>query len=242
MSIKNDTKGDIGTIIEKDIKARKEFNKNKIINVKDRRKKQLEASFIRKNDNIVDEFNKAIERGDIKNQSIKQLAQTAIDKKDINGLLQLEITDNDIRKFIESIINKNVTSSQYNPTQNSSNASIEKIKQQQTVLAKFNNTFDKAKDKLKKYRNDNIIANKPIYEYSVYEIFTGISNTWFGILDDLISFNLNNILTRNNRLFFIGLTLIIICTLIYVCLELFNKIDLIIAPKNRTDLSTAQKN
>jgi hypothetical protein len=52
--------------------------------------------------------------------------------------------------------------------------------------------------------------DKLIYELSIGEIFINIKDSMFGILDDLLKFNINNILTKNNRLFYLGLILIII--------------------------------
>jgi hypothetical protein len=52
---------------------------------------------------------------------------------------------------------------------------------------------------------------KKIYEMSVGEILVGIKDTWFEILDDLLQQNFTlDIFTRGTRLFFIGLTLVLI--------------------------------
>jgi hypothetical protein len=63
-------------------------------------------------------------------------------------------------------------------------------------------------------------ANKPkisLYNLSVAQIVIGIKDTWFGILDDLLAQKFNLVtLTKENRLFFIGLTMIFITTIIYL--------------------------
>lgn len=94
---------------------------------------------------------------------------------------------------------------------------------------KFNREFiykrDKAKlqteikskeklDKLNKEANEEL---RPLYSLSLSEIFIGIKDTWFDILDDLLALNINsNLITKNNRLFYIGITIIIIAVLFYL--------------------------
>ena len=100
---------------------------------------------------------------------------------------------------------------------------------------KFNQEFEKEKEKRKEQQKlqdtqklNNISApeiTKPIYKYSIGEIMIGIKNTWFEIFADLASFNIDNILTKNHRIFYIGLTFIIIGIILYLYEEFYGKID-----------------
>lgn len=61
---------------------------------------------------------------------------------------------------------------------------------------------------------------------SVGDILVGIKDTWFGILDDVLAFRFSyDIFLKYNRLFFIGLTLIIIALLILLYNFVTNKSD-----------------
>lgn len=59
--------------------------------------------------------------------------------------------------------------------------------------------------------------DKNIYELNSFEIIIGIKNTWFGLLDDILDkkFDLD-IITKSNRMFFIGITLIVVVFLLYI--------------------------
>ncbi len=104
-------------------------------------------------------------------------------------------------------------------------------------VGKLNKQFDeqKAKDfenrKLaqeKKIAELNKIEYVPIYKLTVSEILTGIKDTWFDFLDDLLQFDFTvNTFTKNDRLYYIGITLVIMCVFVYLydffTDELFNK-------------------
>lgn len=67
---------------------------------------------------------------------------------------------------------------------------------------------------------------KKLYQMSVGDILVGIKDTWFGILDDVLAFRFSyDIFLKYNRLFFIGLTLIIIALLILLYNFVTNKSD-----------------
>ncbi len=120
---------------------------------------------------------------------------------------------------------------------------------------KFNKKFDKAKDEAK--RKSLAAAQKrlgemnkpvevvPIYKQSISEILVGIKDTWFGLFSDLASFELDDILTKNHRIFYIGLTFIIIGVLLYLYEEFYSKIELanedIDASDFRRELSLSHK-
>ena len=94
-------------------------------------------------------------------------------------------------------------------------------------VKEFNVKFEQEKERTKtvgKTLDEQRLAklNKPppkkqIYELSIGEIIINIKDAWFEILDDLLQqdFTLET-LTRNNRLFYIGLTIIIIFIAIYL--------------------------
>lgn len=77
---------------------------------------------------------------------------------------------------------------------------------------------EKLKD-LREYfgENDPAPEEKPIHEQSIIDIFIGIKNTWFHILDDVLSGDITwDMFTKENRLFYIGLTIIIVAILLYI--------------------------
>lgn len=58
---------------------------------------------------------------------------------------------------------------------------------------------------------NKVDMSKPLLDYTAYDILLGIKNTWFGIIDDALSSRWDiNMLTKENRLYFIGITMIII--------------------------------
>lgn len=106
----------------------------------------------------------------------------------------------------------------------------------------FNKQFEqraqKEKEKNKKLEEirlkNMIVVEKPkqIYEYNLYEILIGMKNTIFDIFDDIIHMRFNNdILSKNNRLFFLGVTLVFVTVIVYVVSALL-KSDKPIVPIN----------
>lgn len=91
-------------------------------------------------------------------------------------------------------------------------------------IDRFNRDFDQYKDKRKlimKQQMDQKLAelNKPvvkppIYELPVGEMFIRVTDSIFGIVDDLLNFNLDlnlkSLLTKDDRTFSLGLTVLII--------------------------------
>ena len=95
-------------------------------------------------------------------------------------------------------------------------------------LAKFNKEFVfkkeeakiqnriKSQEKINRLTELVNIEQKTLYSYSVSEIIIGIKDTWFGILDDILAWKIElKTITKRNRLFFIGLTFITICAVLY---------------------------
>lgn len=93
------------------------------------------------------------------------------------------------------------------------------------------------KDKLDKLNRRANPHEKKLYELSFYELCVELKNSWFGILDDILDLNFSssgsdilNIFIKDNRLFFIGLTIIIIAIVIYI----YNYYD-----ENKTNITSS---
>ncbi len=111
-----------------------------------------------------------------------------------------------------------------NNTQSESSQSSLSSKSKEDENKKFNLQFDKlkadSKEKYKKNQEDRLLklnseANKPsdvpFYKKNIGQLFIGIKDTWFEILDDILDKQFSiKIFTKDNRLFFIGLTICII--------------------------------
>jgi hypothetical protein len=61
------------------------------------------------------------------------------------------------------------------------------------------------------------ISEKPFYKMNVLEILIEMKNTWFQILDELIAGNFSmSILIKNNRMFYVGLTILIFAIILFI--------------------------
>ncbi len=91
----------------------------------------------------------------------------------------------------------------------------------------FNQKFEQTKELTKeiikekdRQRLENLnkeTTERSITELSVMEILIGIKDTWFELIDDLLQKKFNaTTFTMNNRMFFIGITIIIIAVLAYI--------------------------
>ncbi len=59
--------------------------------------------------------------------------------------------------------------------------------------------------------------NRQFYDLTLLEIIIQLKNTWFGILDEILAGNFSmNILMKNDRLFYVGLTVLIIAIILYI--------------------------
>jgi hypothetical protein len=95
-------------------------------------------------------------------------------------------------------------------------------------LGKFNSAFEKQimetkllnKEKDKKrldMLNKESQEKISLYDMSIVDFLIGIKDTWFDILDNLLQLNLSwDVITKDNRLFFIGLTFLIIALFLYL--------------------------
>lgn len=94
-------------------------------------------------------------------------------------------------------------------------------------LSKFNTGFEREKKEQKELNKDkqnarlnllnDVVNNKPIYKQTIGEILIGIKDTWFYLIDDLLQqkFTLDTF-TKENRLFYIGITLLIFSIILYL--------------------------
>lgn len=83
----------------------------------------------------------------------------------------------------------------------------ERYKREDTTLKQLNTTIEQSH----------------IINMSVGEILVGIKDTWFGIMDDILMLKFNiRTFTKDDRLFFIGLTIVIIVILTYIIHYLSN--------------------
>ncbi len=61
------------------------------------------------------------------------------------------------------------------------------------------------------------ISEKPFYKMNILEILIEMKNTWFQILDELIAGNFSmSILVKNNRMFYVGLTILIFAIILFI--------------------------
>lgn len=101
---------------------------------------------------------------------------------------------------------------------------------------KFNKEFDiykqNKKDELQDEANDrledksSIIKRKKIYDHTIMELMINIKDTWFEILDDILDhrFTLGTIF-KNNRLFYIGITIFVFTCILYLYGILFDTFE-----------------
>jgi hypothetical protein len=93
--------------------------------------------------------------------------------------------------------------------------------------AKFNAEFEKQKADNNKKNKDNELKRlnslnqevdtRTIWDLKFNEMLIGVKDTWFEILDDILIGNISsNIFIKKNRLFFIGLTIIVIVIILYI--------------------------
>jgi len=101
---------------------------------------------------------------------------------------------------------------------------IYQIDKDREEVDKFNREFDQYKirrDQTMKQELEDKLAelNKPnpptpLYEKSVGEIVISTKDTILNMLDDIIKFTYDNFFTKDNRLFYIGLIIIMISLII----------------------------
>lgn len=94
-------------------------------------------------------------------------------------------------------------------------------------IGKFNDSFEEQKntkiqinnkiDEHKLQMMGTQLEEKTIMQSTVSDLLIGIKNTWFYLIDDLLQQRFNvNTFTKENRLFFIGLTIVIIAMILHL--------------------------
>jgi hypothetical protein len=96
-------------------------------------------------------------------------------------------------------------------------------------LAQFNKNFDKNKDvtlqsqiitdqkKLDALAQESKISRVSLYDLSLFQIIINTKNAWFNLLDDLLDQNfVLDTFTKENRLFYIGLTIVFFTAILYL--------------------------
>ncbi len=65
--------------------------------------------------------------------------------------------------------------------------------------------------------SDTRVTEKPFYKMNILEILIEMKNTWFQILDELLAGNFSmSILIKNNRMFYVGLTILIFAIILFI--------------------------
>lgn len=94
-------------------------------------------------------------------------------------------------------------------------------------LGKFNDAFGGQKESRKKINNElenyNLkmiggdIIKKSLYQNDMGDIIIGIKNSWFFLMDDLLQQKIStSTFTKDNRLFYLGITFILITIVMYI--------------------------
>lgn len=94
-------------------------------------------------------------------------------------------------------------------------------------LGKFNIEFDRSKEKskinqkLKDLEKLHTLSKEEekisLYNLTIFQIIVNTKDAWFNLLDDLLNQNIEkNTFTKENRLFYIGVTIIIVTVILYI--------------------------
>ena len=100
-------------------------------------------------------------------------------------------------------------------------------------IRRFNNVFEEQQKSKQKEEDEEldimkkVIEKEKLHDMSFGKIFVNMKEEIFGIIYDVLSLNFDSfdtfteIFTKNNRLFYFGLFLLIICILLYIVSYLF---------------------
>jgi|688.fasta_scaffold858094_1 hypothetical protein len=103
-------------------------------------------------------------------------------------------------------------------------------------IDKFNRDFDQYKDQRKEEMRERIDKkiselNKPVeqvalYDLSIGQIMINMKDAIFNIIDDLLNFKISkNVFIKQNRLFYIGIFIILIAIILYLYMFFINNKD-----------------
>jgi hypothetical protein len=146
------------------------------------------------------------------------------------------VTSDDLRDSTNRIINASTTNIIRDPNNlNIWNVNPDEFNSQQDAndpnkrfdLGKFNKVFDvnreisksnqRVKDIQKLNELSKVDTTVSLYDLNISQILINTKNTWFNVLDDLLDrrFNLETF-SKENRLFYIGLTILVITVILYL--------------------------
>jgi hypothetical protein len=158
---------------------------------------------------------------------------TGNDRRFDNSLLTKQgvpVTSDDFRDSTERVLNASTT----NIVRDPDNKGIWNVEpdefiddNQEMDLGKFNKVFNinrdvtKQNNLLRDIEFLDSLAEKEekisLYDMNIWNIMVNTKNAWFGLLDDLLDqrFTLDTLL-KDNRLFYIGLTIMVIASIMYL--------------------------
>jgi hypothetical protein len=86
------------------------------------------------------------------------------------------------------------------------------------TLDSNNNIYSESEQVNQIIKPSNIrILEKPFYKMNILEILIEMKNTWFQILDELLAGDFSiGVLTKNNRMFYVGLTILIFAIILFI--------------------------
>ena len=102
-------------------------------------------------------------------------------------------------------------------------------------VKKFNKEFDsemsiekkniqiKEEEKLKQMSDNENNKKDKLYKMNIFEILIQLKNNVFSMMDDIIHLNFNNFFSKDDRLFYIGLILILFGLFMSIISYLFDK-------------------
>ena len=72
-------------------------------------------------------------------------------------------------------------------------------------------------NKLRKLQEATEETSISVFDMSIKDIIINVNSTWFNILNDLLDQQFTvDVILKNNRLFYVGLTIVVVCIILYV--------------------------
>lgn len=156
------------------------------------------------------------------------------------------VTLDDLRDSTERIINASTTNIMRDPNNlnifNVESGDLFNVTDQNDPnkrfdLKKFNKVFDINRDLTKQnqklrdieYLNklSSVETKTSLYDLNISQIIINTKNSWFNLLDEMLDRNVKdydlNMISKDNRLFYVGLTIIVICVILYVYITMVDK-------------------
>lgn len=100
----------------------------------------------------------------------------------------------------------------------------ERKKSNEQLNKEFEEYIEKTKIENKKLDEEklkNLSKEQKFHDLTFADIFIGIKDTCFGIYDDILNRNFSiDMFKKNNRLFFLGIIIVVITVILFICTEL----------------------